>query len=172
MVDFHPPSVTPDNSLVYQSADLKGSRKVDVSVSGSGCALVQVTMKYSVYNTGPAFGLVVGVFKSKTNRNNCALRTLEVCASYLKDGISNMVISEIKMPTGWVPVKQSLRELASSGDIQKFEVDEDFVEHYFDELSKQKKCVTFEVEQVIEMNPKAARVQVYDYYETSKILSA
>ncbi|XP_052279729.1 ovostatin-like isoform X1 [Dreissena polymorpha] len=163
-------SVTPDNSLVYQSADLKGSRKVDVSVSGSGCALVQVTMKYSVYKTedpGPAFGLVVGVFKSKTNRNNCALRTLEVCASYLKDGISNMVISEIKMPTGWVPVKQSLRELASSGDIQKFEVDEDFVELYFDELSKQKKCVTFEVEQVIEMNPKAARVQVYDYYETS-----
>ncbi|KAH3834402.1 hypothetical protein DPMN_107726 [Dreissena polymorpha] len=42
-------------------------------------------MKYSVYKTedsGPAFGLVVGVFKSKTNRNNCALRTLEVCARY------------------------------------------------------------------------------------------
>ncbi|KAH3834859.1 hypothetical protein DPMN_108192 [Dreissena polymorpha] len=38
-------SVTPDNSLVYQSADLKGSRKVDVSVSGSGCALVQVGLK-------------------------------------------------------------------------------------------------------------------------------
>ncbi|KAH3834401.1 hypothetical protein DPMN_107725 [Dreissena polymorpha] len=38
-------SVTPDNSLVYQSADLKGGRKVDVSVSGSGCALVQVCLK-------------------------------------------------------------------------------------------------------------------------------
>ncbi|KAH3834860.1 hypothetical protein DPMN_108193 [Dreissena polymorpha] len=42
-------------------------------------------MKYSVYNTGPAFGLVVGVFKSKTNRNNCALRTLEVCARYIAE---------------------------------------------------------------------------------------
>ena len=42
------------------------------------------------------------------------------------------------------------------------------MELYFDEIGRQRQCVEFDVIQEIRMNPKPARVTVYDYYETSK----
>ncbi|XP_052791384.1 pregnancy zone protein-like isoform X2 [Mya arenaria] len=161
--------VTADNNLVYQSTDLLNTEPVEISVSGSGCVLAQVNLKYNVYrteDTGPAFSVEVLVYRSRTQKNNCAMRTLEVCASYLKSGVSNMAIAEIKMPTGWVPVTSTLDQLVGTGRIQKYEIDENFVELYFDEFTSKKSCVDFEVEQEIRMSPLPARVQVYDYYET------
>ena len=45
------------------------------------------------------------------------------------------------------------------------------MELYFDEIGRQRQCVEFDVSQEIVMNPKPARVKVYDYYETSKSIS-
>ena len=59
-------------------------------------------------------------------------------------------------------------QLVASLRIAKYESDEGFVELYFDEIGRQRQCVEFDVIQVIRMNPKPARVTVYDYYETSK----
>ena len=42
-------------------------------------------MKYNIFKLeeeGPAFDVKVGVFRSRTNRNRCDLRTIEVCARY------------------------------------------------------------------------------------------
>ena len=58
--------------------------------------------------------------------------------------------------------------MVASQRIAKYESDEGFVELYFDEIGRQRQCVEFDVIQVIRMNPKPARVTVYDYYETSK----
>ncbi|WAQ98096.1 A1I3-like protein [Mya arenaria] len=150
--------VTADNNLVSQSIDLLNTKPVEISMSGSGCVLAQSNLKYNVYrmkDTSPAFSVDTLVYKSRTQKNNCAMRTLEVCASYLKSGVSNLAIAEIKMSTGWVPVTSTLDQLVGIGRVQNYELDANFVELYFDE-----------VEQEIRMNPLPARVQVYDYYET------
>ena len=42
------------------------------------------------------------------------------------------------------------------------------MELYFDSIGRQRQCVEFDVTQEIRLNPKPARVTVYDYYETSK----
>ena len=59
-------------------------------------------------------------------------------------------------------------QLVESQRIAKYESDEGFVELYFDEIGRQRHCVEFDVIQEIRMNPKPARVTVYDYYETSE----
>ncbi|KAL4228080.1 Alpha-2-Macroglobulin [Mactra antiquata] len=165
--------VNEDNKLVRQTVELaraEDEEMVEITTSGTGCVLTQVNMKYNVYkevDSGPAFDVKVSVFRSKSDKNNCAMRSISICTSYRKGGVSNMAIVEVKMPTGWIPVKNSLRELEKSGDVQKMEVDKNYVELYFDEFTATRSCVMFEVEQYIRMDPKPALIKVYDYYETS-----
>ena len=62
-------------------------------------------------------------------------------------------------------------QLVGADRIAKYESDDDFVELYFDAIGRQRECVEFDVIQEIKMNPKEARVTVYDYYETSELLT-
>ncbi|KAK3608165.1 hypothetical protein CHS0354_034124 [Potamilus streckersoni] len=166
--------INDSNSLVLTTWDLPPQTTLlNVNVEGKGCAMVQANMKYNIYKneeekTGqPSFHVKVNLYKSVSDINNCKQRTIKICVRYALPNFSNMAIVEVKMVTGWIPVKSTVKELVARNQIQKFEINPDNVDFYFDEFDSKERCFAFDVEQSdIEVsNPKPALIKVYDYYE-------
>ncbi|KAL3865378.1 hypothetical protein ACJMK2_042770, partial [Sinanodonta woodiana] len=167
--------INDSNSLVLTTWDLSPqTTKVNVQVHGKGCAMIQANMKYNIYKdeeneTGQAsFEVKVNVYRSRIDVDNCKKRTLRICARYALPSFSNMAIVEVKMVTGWIPIKSTVKELLAAKQIQKYEINPDNVDFYFDEFDSQERCFAFEVEQtdIVVSDPKPALIKVYDYYET------
>ncbi|KAK3096606.1 hypothetical protein FSP39_001625 [Pinctada imbricata] len=169
------------NTLLLQSKEFSKPipDSLICSVAGKGCAFIQASVKYNIPDepTGPAFDLTTKIYRSKDHANHCAKRTLNICVKFTgQGGVSNMAIVDVKMQTGWIPVKDSLKKLlqksqnggpSQSIDLQKYETDGNMVHLYFDQLDTLRRCFYFDVEQNIEVtDPKPAFVKVYDYYET------
>ncbi|XP_052100569.1 alpha-2-macroglobulin-like isoform X3 [Mytilus californianus] len=170
-------SIDDDNTLVLQSERISIlPSTLEAKVSGVGCAMVQANVKYNVYETptSPTFDMKVSVYRAKDHANQCSRRTLSICVKFTgPGGVSNMAIVDVKMVTGWVPVKDSLKKLIVEKNdptyigVEKYEVDGSYVHIYFDQLDSTRKCFLVDVEQNIELSaPKPAQVKVYDYYET------
>nr|ACF39935.1 alpha2-macroglobulin [Cristaria plicata] len=165
--------INDSNSLVLTTWDLPPqTTQLSVNVQGKGCAMVQANMKYNIKEKkekeGPtSFHVRVNLYRSRSDIDNCKKRTLRICVRYALSNVSNMAIVEVKMVSGWIPVKSSVKELEATKQIQKFEINPDNVDFYFDEFDSQERCFAFEVEQSdIEVsNPKPALITVYDYYE-------
>ncbi|KAL3865698.1 hypothetical protein ACJMK2_043060 [Sinanodonta woodiana] len=166
--------INDSNSLVLTTWDLPPqTTQLRVNVQGKGCAMVQANMKYNIHEKeeekegATSFHVRVNLYRSRSDIDNCKKRTLRICVRYALPNFSNMAIVEVKMVTGWIPVKSSVKELVATNQIQKFEINPDRVDFYFDEFDHLERCFAFEVEQSdIEVsNPKPALISVYDYYE-------
>ncbi|KAL3865691.1 hypothetical protein ACJMK2_043055 [Sinanodonta woodiana] len=166
--------INDSNSLVLTTWDLPPqTTQLSVIVQGKGCAMVQANMKYNIHKkeeekeSATSFHVRVNLYRSKSDIDNCKKRTLRICVRYALPNFSSMAIVEVKMVTGWIPVKSSVKELVATNQIQKFEINPDNVDFYFDEFDSRERCFAFEVEQSdIEVsNPKPALIKVYDYYE-------
>ncbi|XP_076102752.1 alpha-2-macroglobulin-like isoform X5 [Mytilus galloprovincialis] len=170
-------NIDDDNTLVLQSEKIKLlPSTVEAKVSGVGCAMVQANVKYNVYENSksPTFDMKVRAYRAKDHTYQCSRRTLSICVKFTgPGGVSNMAIVDVKMVTGWVPVKDSVKKLiVEKSDptyigIEKYEIDGSYVHIYFDQLDGTRKCFLLDVEQNIRLSsPKPAQVKVYDYYET------
>ncbi|XP_071167643.1 alpha-2-macroglobulin-like isoform X4 [Mytilus edulis] len=170
-------NIDDDNTLVLQSEKIKLlPSTLEAKVSGVGCAMVQANVKYNVYENSrsPTFDMKVRAYRAKDHTNQCSRRTLSICVKFTgPGGVSNMAIVDVKMVTGWVPVKDSVKKLiVEKSDptyigIEKYEIDGSYVHIYFDQLDGTRKCFLLDVEQNIRLSsPKPAQVKVYDYYET------
>ncbi|KAL3865695.1 hypothetical protein ACJMK2_043057 [Sinanodonta woodiana] len=166
--------INDSNSLVLTTWDLPPqTTQLRVNVQGKGCAMVQANMKYNIHKkeeekeSATSFYVRVNLYRSKSDIDNCKKRTIRICVRYALPNVSNMAIVEVKMVTGWIPVKSTVKELVATDQIQKFEINPDNVDFYFDEFDSRERCFAFEVEQSdIEVsNPKPALIKVYDYYE-------
>ncbi|KAL5004832.1 hypothetical protein ScPMuIL_018288 [Solemya velum] len=166
--------VTDDNSLLLQSEVIPTIPiQLQFRLNGIGCVLVQANVRYNVDKlqiVKPAFDIELHVYRSMSRRNDCARRTLNICTKYLgEDGKSNMAIVDVKIVTGWIPVKSTIKELLDdvSVGITRFEIEKDYVHFYFNELDGVRRCFYFDVEQNLKVpDVKPAKVTVYDYYET------
>ncbi|XP_062569935.1 pregnancy zone protein-like isoform X2 [Saccostrea cucullata] len=175
-------SIKDENKLVLQSGPIPSiPNDLTVTVKGVGCALVQANVKYNTPKpeTKPEFSVKMSTHRSKHDVNNCAKRSINICIRY--DGASvqtKMAIVDVKMQTGWVPVRETLdmmlsNEIKSKIGFQKYEIDGNIVHLYFDYFDAHRRCFLFDVQQDIELsNPEPAYVKVYDYYEkdSSKIV--
>ncbi|XP_021237617.1 alpha-1-macroglobulin-like isoform X2 [Numida meleagris] len=80
-----------------------------------------------------------------------------------------MVIIDVKMLSGFIPVKSSVRKLAHHQDIERTEFSTNHVLVYLEKLSNVTLSFSFAVEQDIPVQGlKPAQVKVYDYYETDE----
>lgn len=80
-----------------------------------------------------------------------------------------MVIVDVKMVSGFIPVKPSVKKLQDQSNIQRTEVNTNHVLIYIEKLTNQTMGFSFAVEQDIPVkNLKPAPVKVYDYYETDE----
>uniref|UniRef100_A0A8C5L0E5 PZP, alpha-2-macroglobulin like n=1 Tax=Jaculus jaculus TaxID=51337 RepID=A0A8C5L0E5_JACJA len=140
-------------------------------VSGSGCVYLQTSLRYNILATkeGKApFTLHVDTLP-KTCDGEAAQKQFQIHINVSYTGerpSSNMVIVDVKMVSGFIPVKPSVKKLQAQPDIQRTEVSTNHVLIYFEKLTKEILSFSFLVEQdILVKNLKPAPVKVYDYYE-------
>lgn len=114
-------------------------------------------------------------FNVESINDTCAQQKLQICSKYkLPDEESNMAVLEVDMVTGYMAEQASLQDLlneAATG-VKRFEVNGDKVAIYFEKLTAQKTCVSFQAnrENVVE-NAKPGNIKLYDYYQQELTVS-
>ncbi|NXU86100.1 OVOS protein, partial [Xiphorhynchus elegans] len=166
--------VNNENKLLLQQTSLpEVPGEYSLTVNGSGCLFVQTTLRYNIHLPEGAFGFLLSV---QTSNASCPLDRpakfdIFLTSSYTgKRSSSNMLIIDVKMLSGFVPVKSSLDKLIDSNTVMQVETKKNHVLLYLQNISqKKRKEITFSVEQdFIVTHPKPAPVQIYDYYETEE----
>uniref|UniRef100_A0A663LX89 Ovostatin n=1 Tax=Athene cunicularia TaxID=194338 RepID=A0A663LX89_ATHCN len=164
------------NRLLLQQTPLpEVPEKYSLTVNGSGCVLMQTALRYNIHLPEGAFGFSLSV---QTSNASCPLDRpakfdIVLTSSYTgKRSSSNMAIIDVKMLSGFVPVKSSLDKLIGSQTVMQVENKKSHVLLYLQNISqKKKKEITFSVEQdFVVTHPKPSPVQIYDYYETGRSL--
>ncbi|NXC13935.1 OVOS protein, partial [Corythaeola cristata] len=166
--------VNNENRLLLQQTPLpEVPGKYSLKVNGSGCVLMQTALRYNIHLPEGAFGFSLSV---QTSNASCPLDRpakfdIVLRSSYTgKRSSSNMVIIDVKMLSGFVPVKSSLDKLIDGHTVMQVENKKNHVLLYLENiLRKKRKEITFSVEQdFVVTHPKPAPVQIYDYYETEE----
>uniref|UniRef100_A0A8C0JZI9 Pregnancy zone protein-like n=1 Tax=Canis lupus dingo TaxID=286419 RepID=A0A8C0JZI9_CANLU len=144
------------------------------TVSGSGCVYLQTSLRYNILPKKEGkvpFNLKVDTFPKNCDGVDTHRKfQIHINISYTGErSSSNMVIVDVKMVSGFIPVKSSVRKLQEKPQIQRTEVSTNHVLIYFEELTNQTLSFSFSVEQDIQVdNLKPATVKAYDYYETEE----
>lgn len=167
-------NVEDSNRLLLQKVPLSSvPGEYTATVSGPGCVYLQTNLKYNVpHPVGEApFTISVSTEPEICNVNSLKLFNIRVNVSYIgKRENSNMALVEIKLPSGYTPVKSSLRWLQILHSISRTEVHANKLIVYYEKLDKEIKSFTFAVEQEIPVgNLQAATATILDYYETDDI---
>ncbi|XP_065440730.1 alpha-2-macroglobulin-like isoform X1 [Chrysemys picta bellii] len=146
-------------------------------VTGEGCVYVQTSLRYNVLpKPGEApFALEVHTVP-KTCDSPRAQRTFDISINISYTGkrpVSNMVIVDVTMLSGFIPVKTSVRKLEGHNHIHRTELSTNHVLLYMEQVSNVTQSFSFAVEQDFPVQSlKPALVKVYDYYETDEFAIA
>ncbi|XP_034611578.1 alpha-1-inhibitor 3-like [Trachemys scripta elegans] len=161
------------NRLVLQRAALQEiPGKYTVRTSGKGCVFVQLTLRYNVPppKSAATFDLWVETEPKECTESARSRFSLVLHARYSGERpATNMTIIEAKLPSGYISVKSSLRQLEKQPLVKRLEVQNDQVTLYLDQLTKEAASFTFSLEEDFPVkNLRAAPVRLYDYYETGE----
>ncbi|XP_011051552.1 PREDICTED: CD109 antigen-like isoform X2 [Acromyrmex echinatior] len=162
-----------DNSIILQKKMLPTkTRYVNITASGKGFVLVQVSYQYNLNVTGafPLFTLDPQVDKN-SNANHLQL---SICSGFVpteEANESNMAVMEVSLPSGFTVDRDSLPSLEMSSHVKRVETrnGDTMVILYFDKMIKQEYCPTvsaFRTHKVAKQKP--VPVSVYDYYDSSR----
>ncbi|KAJ9579456.1 hypothetical protein L9F63_024438, partial [Diploptera punctata] len=168
-----PIKVNKGNSMILQKQEFPGKvRKVDITASGTGFALVQVSYQYNLNVTGayPLFTLDPQVDKN-SDRNHLQL---SICSGFVgSQGVneSNMAVMEVTLPSGFTVDTDALPSLEVSQNVKRVETKhgDTVVVLYFDKMTKKEYCPTvsaFRTHKVAKQKP--VPVTIYDYYDSSR----
>ncbi|KAM7114384.1 pregnancy zone protein-like [Molossus nigricans] len=167
--------VDDSNRLLLQEVALpEVPGEYSTTVSGSGCVYLQTSLRYNILPKKE--GKLPFTLNVDTVPKNCdgvdAHRKFQIHVNISYTGerpSSNMVIVDVKMISGFIPVKPSVKKLQEMPQIKRTEVSTNHVLIYFEELTKQVLSFSFSVHQDIQIkNLKPAAVKIYDYYETEE----
>ncbi|XP_076646328.1 thioester-containing protein 1 allele R1 isoform X2 [Halictus rubicundus] len=166
-------NINSDNSMILQKHGLpRKTRSVNITATGNGFALVQISFQYNLNVTGawPLFTLDPQVDKN-SNANHLQL---SICSGFVptkEANESNMVVMEVSLPSGFTVDKDSLPSLEVSQNVKRVETKEGdtVVILYFDKMDRREYCPTvsaFRTHKVAKQKP--VPVTVYDYYDSSR----
>uniref|UniRef100_A0A3P9IP38 Alpha-2-macroglobulin-like n=1 Tax=Oryzias latipes TaxID=8090 RepID=A0A3P9IP38_ORYLA len=168
--------VKPDNKLLYQEKVMNDATgKYTLQVKGTACSSIQISQHYNIPPRPNITTLSVEV-EAQTNCSDISRQKLALHLKSLYSGnemSSNMIILDIKVLTGFVPVKDSLENLKNALLVDRVDQKEDHIVIYLREL-KQGEAITHYlklVQQLPVQNLKPALVKIYDYYQPSKSLN-
>ncbi|XP_071985679.1 alpha-2-macroglobulin-like [Engystomops pustulosus] len=167
--EFH---VDKNNRLLLQKASLsKIPGDYTVTATGAGCVFVQAVLRYNV--PPPKDEAPFSLSVKSSSRKECVEDSVKkfeilITAAYTgKREKSNMAVIEVKMLSGYIPVKSTVRKLEKEKLIQRSDIQTDLVTLYLDQIDRNPVDLSFMVEQdVVVKDLKPATVKVYDYYET------
>ncbi|XP_063818193.1 alpha-2-macroglobulin-like [Pseudophryne corroboree] len=167
---FH---VDNNNRLLLQRASLPSiPGEYTVTSTGGGCVYVQTVLRYNVPppKRDATFSLTVKPFTRDCPTDRVTKFEIFINASYTGPREkSNMAVIEVKMLSGWIPVKSTVRMLEKDKVIQRSDIQTDMVTMYLNEMGRTPVDLSFMVVQEIEIKDlKPAPVKVYDYYETDE----
>ncbi|XP_076423996.1 murinoglobulin-1-like isoform X1 [Peromyscus maniculatus bairdii] len=166
------------NRLLLQQAplpDIPGD--YDINVSGEGCVYAQTTLRYNVHleKQESAFTLRVQTEPLTCDNpkgHNSFQISLEISYSGSRPA-SNMVIVDVKMVSGFIPLKPTVKRLERSEHVSRTEVSNSNVLLYVDQVTNKTLAFSFVIQQDIPVrNLQPAIVKVYDYYETDEMVFA
>ncbi|XP_053306440.1 alpha-2-macroglobulin-like [Spea bombifrons] len=174
VMEFH---VDHTNRLLLQRSPLPEiPGEYSLSASGKGCVYVQTVLRYNVPPPRSDATFSIAVERTPDQCPEGSLKKFQIRITVEYTGSrekSNMALVEVKMLSGFIPVKSSVRELEKNKLIQRSEIQTEMVTLYLDELGHRPVNLSFMVEQDIEVkNLKPATVKVYDYYETGEFAIA
>ncbi|XP_078091174.1 venom factor-like [Mustelus asterias] len=173
------------NQFVAKSARMNALDKVVINATGQGKGTVKVLTTCHVMLPKQAkeckifdFQITVeNVPRDFQPANAVNSLMLNVCARYLGDADSSMVIADISMLTGFSPDLQDLQLLMNEveGYISKFEMDKALSTKgsliiYLDSVSHtEETCFGFRVHQLFKVGLiQPASIRIYEYYDTGE----
>ncbi|XP_009681138.1 alpha-2-macroglobulin isoform X1 [Struthio camelus] len=166
--------VDPTNRLLLQRMPLPTvPGEYSTEVSGEGCVYLQTSLRYNVQPSqeNAPFMLQVHTVPEMCDDSK-AHRIFDIAINVSYTGernVSNMVIVDVKMLSGFIPVKSSVRKLEGNQLIERTELSTNHVLVYLEKLSNTTLNFSFTVERDIPVQGlKPAQVKVYDYYETDE----
>lgn len=166
--------VNDKNRFLLQQASLPtvpGNYSMDVN--GTGCVYLQTTLRYNVHlpNKFAGFSLSVQPANVSCTNNFPPKFDLVISASYTGNRhVSNMAIIDVKMLSGFVPDRSSLKKLQYQDSVvDRVDIKNNHIFFYLQKLSQKAISFSFSVEQSLPVsNIKPAPVHIYDYYETDE----
>ncbi|XP_064411508.1 alpha-2-macroglobulin-like [Latimeria chalumnae] len=164
--DFH---LDNTNSLLLQKEPLPLPIAYTTEVTGNGCVVVQVTLKYNVpwLKRESGFSISVEAIPNECSALNGTSFDLKIKVGYTgKRLVSNMVIIDVSMLSGFIPEKKSVKLLNKAPLVGRTEIETTNVIIYLEHLKNETQEYTFTVEKDFEVkNLKPASVKIYDYYK-------
>ncbi|XP_057348249.1 alpha-2-macroglobulin-like [Manis pentadactyla] len=162
------------NLLLLQQVSLPDiPGEYTISVSGEGCVYLQTALKYNVFleKKESAFNLQIQTIPQTCDGPE-PHRSFQISLQVTYTGsrpASNMVIVDVKMVSGFIPLKPTVKMLELSSHVSRTEVSNSNVLIYIEQVSSQALSFSFTVTQDIPVRDlKPAIVKVYDYYETDE----
>lgn len=159
------------NRLLYQEERLSEvPGEYMIKAQGQSCVLAQISMHYNVPPPPDfsAFNISTNTM-AKCNTSRPQLILFVHVRYQGRREETNMVIINIKLLSGYILDKSSLKLLKSDRSVKRVDVEEGYINIYLDGLKKDETkihSVTLE-EDVPVRNLKPAVVKIYDYYQTS-----
>ena len=147
-----------------------------MSVTGEGCVYLQTSLKYNVLPKKDEFPFALEVHTLPQTCDGPKAHTsfqISLSVSYIGScPASNMAIVDVKMVSGFIPLKPTVKMLERS-NVSRTEVSNNHVLIYLDKVTDETLTLTFTVLQDIPVRDlKPAIVKVYDYYETDEFAVA
>ncbi|XP_029809140.1 alpha-2-macroglobulin-like [Suricata suricatta] len=170
--------VDSNNRLLLQQTSLpKVPEEYTVTVTGEGCVYLQTSLKYNILPEKEESPFALDV---QTLPHTCdgprAHTSFQISLTISYTGsrpTSNMAIADVKMVSGFIPLKPTVKMLERSNHVSRTEVSNNHVLIYLDKVTNQTLSLSFEVLQDIPVRDlKPAIVKVYDYYETDEFAIA
>ncbi|XP_011502894.1 PREDICTED: CD109 antigen-like [Ceratosolen solmsi marchali] len=162
------------NFMIVQKHILFGkTRSINITASGTGFALVQLSSRYNLNVTGafPLFTLDPQVDTISTNDH----LQLSICSGFISTkevNESNMAVMEVSFPSGFTVDQDALPSLELSQNVKRVETKngDTMVVLYFDKMVNDKEyCPTvsaYRTHKVAKQKP--VPVSIYDYYDSSR----
>ncbi|XP_058436482.1 pregnancy zone protein isoform X2 [Marmota monax] len=144
-----------------------------ITITGERCVYLQTSMKYNIHpkKEDSPFSLKVQTLPEICDGPK-AHTSFQISLNISYTGsrpVSNMVIADIKMISGFIPLKPTVKMLERSSYVSRTEVSNNHVLIYVDQVTNQTLSFSFTVLQDIPVRDlKPAIVKVYDYYETDE----
>uniref|UniRef100_A0A8C5TNV2 Alpha-2-macroglobulin n=1 Tax=Malurus cyaneus samueli TaxID=2593467 RepID=A0A8C5TNV2_9PASS len=166
--------VDPTNRLLLQRLPLpQVPGDYSVEVSGEGCVYLQTSLRYNVQPTQDEAPFTLHVYTvPETCVDSTAHKVFDIGINVSYTGernVSNMVIVDVKMLSGFIPLKSSVRKLERHHVIERTELNTNHVLLYLEKLGRETLSFSFTVERdILVRGLKPAQVKVYDYYETDE----
>ncbi|NWX48160.1 OVOS protein, partial [Steatornis caripensis] len=166
--------VNDKNRFLLQQASLPTvPGNYSVEVNGTGCVYLQTTLRYNVRlpKEVKGFSLSVRLANVSCISNFPANFDLVLSTSYTGNrNISNMAIIDVKMLSGFVPVRSSLKKLQYQNSVvDRIDIKNDHILFYLQKVSQKEISFSFSVEQSLPVSDiKPVPVHMYDYYETDE----